>query len=222
VFFYVKSDQFVVGISMTERHRPIRNRLTAVLLSLMLFLGIPFLVLTRDRGPSDDQIRKAIIALRSPVSPPLAQGEWPIKSTLNNGYMHPTVRDALDVIDQATPDQFSLFIPYFNDQSYSYSLIYAAWNNISVGEALINSITNRCGAGTVKNGYKSRETPKGYVNQPSFIEMIYEVGQQKWAAQQSGKSIADIRAEYAVWYRAQEEALGFISEKQRREIFGDD
>ena len=52
--------------------------------------------------------------------------------------------------------------------------------------------------------------------------MINEVGKQKWAAQQAGRSIADIRADYAVWYRAQEEALGFISEKQRREILGDD
>ena len=207
---------------MTEHRRLTRKKVAAILLPLLLFLSLPLFVLTRDRGPSDEQIRQAIMALRSPVSPPLAQGEWPISVTLNNGYMHPTVRDALEVIDQATPDQFSLMASYFNDQTYSYSMIYAAWNNISVGQALINSITYRCGAGAARNGYKSRETPKGYSGQPSFVGMINEVGKQKWAAQQAGRSIADIRADYAVWYRAQEEALGFISEKQRREILGDD
>lgn len=192
---------------MTEHRRLTRKKVAAILLSLLLFLSIPLFVLTRDRGPSDEQIRQAIIALRSPVSPPLAQGEWPISATLsvNDGYMHSSVRDALEVIDQATPDQFRLFTASFNDPTYSYSVIYAAWNNISVGQALINSITYRCSRDAVKNGDKSR---KDYGGHSSFATMMYNVGLQKWADQQAGKSIADIRAEYAIWYRAHKEAHG--------------
>ena len=195
---------------MTEHRRLTRKKVAAILLPLLLFLSIPLFVLTRDRGPSDEQIRQAIMALRSPVSPPLAQGEWPISVTLNNGYMHPTVRDALEVIDQATPDQFRLFTASFNDPTYSYSMIYAAWNNISVGQALIDSITYRCSRDAAKNGDKSR---KGYGGHSSFATMMYDVGLQKWADQQAGKSIADIRAEYAIWYRTHEEAHGVINGK---------
>jgi len=105
--------------------------------------------------------------------------------------------------------------PGLKDDRYSYSYILAAWLNFSVGDAVIEILSDHW---DLPYEYKDRPTPSGEMNAFAFRDYLFERGPEKWAEWAKDKSRSEIQMDFLHWGLAKEEQRGFVNDQQRKEI----
>lgn len=167
-------------------------------------------------------VESLIEQLVSPVPAKYPTGEWErltVTNSMENGFIHPQVAKARTQLVDLGTEIYPTLAEHINDDRYSYSGIYAAWVNHSVGRMLADIMAD--GIELNVGIYKSRENPSGSNGPPSFGEMVRESGGfEKYAVQAKGRSKMELRKEYLHWHIAKERSYGFLDDKQEKQVLG--
>lgn len=170
---------------------------------------------------STNAVNALIEELVSPVPPKYQSGESDLTNTLEdiNGFIHPNVEKARQSLIEMGTDIYPILAEHINDKRYSYSGVYAAWLNLSVGEMIKDIMAE--GIETHLGGYKWRKNPTGSNGLPSFSAMVRETGgYEKYALHAKGHRKIELRNEYVRWRVAKERAYGFIDQEQEQKVIG--
>jgi hypothetical protein len=157
--------------------------------------------------------------LASPVPPKYATGKWSELTSEDsfNGYIHPQVEKAREQLVAMGTEIYPALVKHLDDDRYSYSGVYAAWVNHSVGQMIVDIMAT--GIEPHMGSYKSRQNPNGYNGPPSFEQMAKELGGfDKYASQAKGRSKVELQREYVEWHVAKERSYGFIDNEQERKV----
>jgi hypothetical protein len=105
-----------------------------------------------------------------------------------------------------------------DDDRYSYSQVNAALWNYSVGDACFGILESQ--VDFYGCGYKSRDGAEGRsAVKPSYLRHArHNGGLAAWWASHQGRAITELQIESLRWTISQEESIGFVDAKQRREI----
>ena len=136
-----------------------------------------------------------------------------------NGYIHPQVEKARTQLVAMGTEIYPILAEHISDDRYSYSGVYAAWVNNSVGTMIADIMAE--GIEPHIGGYKGRENPTGSNGHPSFGEMVRELGGfEKYAAHAKDCSKAELRKDYIQWHIAKERSYGFVDAEQEKKVIG--
>ena len=136
-----------------------------------------------------------------------------------SGFIHPQVEKARKQLVEMGTDIYPTLAEHINDDRYSYSGVYAAWVNNSVGRMVSEIMAE--GIEPHLGGYKSRKNPSSGNGHPSFQQMVKETGgYEKYASQAKGRPKVELRAEYIRWHVAKERSYGFIDKTQEQKVIG--
>ena len=177
-------------------------------------------------------VAKLVEQLVSPIGPPPEEvknynggKEDPKKleahlKALSEGWMDPQVARARQkLISMGTPI-FPELVKHLDDNRYSYSFCYAAWVDHPVGYAVQQIMADVVDEGFNPYGYKWRKNAGSSNGQPSFGEMMREIGADKYAAHAKGMTTRQAQKEYVQWYMEKEKSHGFKDKKQEQDILG--
>jgi hypothetical protein len=101
---------------------------------------------------------------------------------------------------------FPQLVKHLDDKRYSYSFCYAAWVDHPVGYAVQEIMADVVGEGFRPYGYKWRQNANGGNGQPSFGQMMREIGAEKYADHAKGITTKQAQKEYVQWYLEKEKA----------------
>jgi hypothetical protein len=115
---------------------------------------------------------------------------------------------------------FPALVAAIDDKRYSFSRVYAAWRNLTVGDACFDILESQVDYDGF--GYKSRHGAGGRDSvKPQYLWNIRTDGKLKeWWAQGKSRSLAELQIESLRWTIAREQAIGFVSEEQRTQVLG--
>jgi len=167
-------------------------------------------------------VAELIEQLASPVPAKFATGEWERLNASEgiNGYIHPQVSKAREQLVTMGTKIYPALAERITDDRYSYSGVYAAWVNHSVGQMLAEIMAD--GIEPHVGSYKSRRNPKGSNGPPSFAQMVKELGGfEKYALYAKDRPKAELQKEYTRWHVANERNFGFVDDRQEREVIGE-
>lgn len=113
---------------------------------------------------------------------------------------------------------FDQLVAASNDPRHSFSEIYAAWRNHSVGDACFMIIESQ--VDFYGEGYKSRDGVDGrHSVKPQYLWYVREnQGLEVWWTKRRGRSLADLQIESLVWTIERENEMGFTDDTQRDRI----
>lgn len=181
---------------------------------------------TTSLDSSQPKVRELIEALVSKYPPLFPDGHWPgggggifgdDKLTPEDEEGDRVLRVREQLRDIGMP-AFDALISARVDERYSYSWVYAAWRNHSVGDACFMIVESQ----VVFHGfgYKSREAADGrHAVKPSYLRHLRaqkRLGQ--WWADRRGRTLRELQVESLEWTIAQERFLGFTDDEQRDRI----
>jgi hypothetical protein len=174
-------------------------------------------------GPNTNPAVELLVEqLVSPVPAKYPSGEWERVTNLENieGFIHPQVEKAREQLIAKGTEIYPILAEHIHDDRYSYSGVYAAWVNNSVGTMIADIMAE--GIEPHLGGYKGRKNPTGSNGHPSFGEMVRKLGGfEKYAAQAQGRSKTELRKDYIQWHIAKERSYGFIDHEQERKVIGE-
>lgn len=191
--------------------------MTAVLPIFVLMLATEPLSLV-----SQATIEAQIVQLKSPNKAPNIQGLLPNYPSDFDHHAQKKVFVAMDQLRLMGQDAFEALIAHGDDKEYSYTGLYAAYVDQSVGEVCLGIIEAQVITGG--RGYKAREGADGkYHVSPSFLyfSKYYAApesrrsGFSKWYDDHKNKTLREMQAEALEWRIEQEKAIGFPDEKER-------
>ena len=178
-------------------------------------------------------VAKLVEQLVSPIGPPPEEvkeyngGKADTKKleghlkALSEGWMDPQVAKAREkLISMGTPI-FPELVKHLDDKRYSYSFCYAAWLDHPVGYAVQQIMAEVVdGGGFRPYGYKWRDNSNGSNGQPSFGQMMREIGAEKYAEHAKRITTKQAEKEYVQWYMEKEKGHGFKNKQQEQDILG--
>ncbi|MBB6430953.1 hypothetical protein [Algisphaera agarilytica] len=129
--------------------------------------------------------------------------------------------NAKDQLKSLGLNAFPALVNAIDDERYSYSGVYAAWRNHSVGDAcffIIQSQVEYYGY-----GYKSRQAPSTGSTAPSFTKPSYlyamrNHGLEAWWEERKYLSLQELQIEALEWTIEQEVSAGFTNPEQKKII----
>ena len=130
-------------------------------------------------------------------------------------YMTLQVSNALVKLKKLGPPIFPALIKHLRDDRYSYSAISAAWDNWTVGDAIIEVLSDGHG---MYGGYKARRTPSGWATLLSFEDNLKAKDPEKWAEWAKNKTRLEIQLDFIDWCVEKEKERGFIDEAQKKDL----
>jgi hypothetical protein len=130
-------------------------------------------------------------------------------------YMTPQVSNAIVSLKAMGTAAFPALIKHLKDDRYSFSTIVAAWDNCTVGDAVLDVIS---GGHYNVAGYKFRKTPSGSATYLSFKDYLDERDPTEWASWARSKSRLEIRRDFIDWCVANEMKRGFTDQAQRKSV----
>jgi hypothetical protein len=134
-----------------------------------------------------------------------------------NGYIHPQVEHARQQLVAMGTAIYPTLAEHVHDDRYSYSGVYAAWVNNSVGTMIKDIMAD--GIEPHIGGYKWRKNSTGSNGQPDFELMAKEFGGfEKYAERAKQLSKAELRREYVQWHIAKERGYGFTDSEQESKV----
>ena len=157
--------------------------------------------------------------LVSPVPAKYPSGETDFSNEFEdmNGFIHPQVENARKKLIDMGTDIYPILAEHIHDDRYSYSGVYAAWLNHSVGYMVSRIMAE--GIEPNIGSYKSRKNPTGSNGPPSFSKMVEEFGGfEKYALMAKGRRKSKLQTEYVQWHVAKERGYGFIDKAQEQKI----
>ena len=130
-------------------------------------------------------------------------------------YMTAGVSNAMAKLKAMGTSIFPALVIHLRDDRYSFSDISAAWDNLTVGNAVLDVLSDNhymfC-------GYKARQTPSGYAGILSFDDYLKAREPVKWAAWAKSKNRLEIQLDFIDWCVAREQERGFVDEAQRKAL----
>ncbi|HWQ90049.1 MAG TPA: hypothetical protein VN673_00140 [Clostridia bacterium] len=182
------------------------------------------------QAPGRKHVAALVEQLVSPIGPPGPDitdynggqaDEKKLEASLKalfEGYEHPQVAQArAKLVAMGTPI-FPELVRHLQDQRYCYSFCYAQWVNHSVGETIEHMMAEVVRGQFEPYGYKWRKNGHGSNGQPSFDQMLQEIGAEKYAEHVKGMTQRSAEKEYVEWYLQQEKKYGFTSSEQEEQI----
>lgn len=130
-------------------------------------------------------------------------------------YMTSQVSNALVKLKGMGTAAFPALIKHLRDDRYSYSTIVAAWDNCTVGDAVLDVLSD---GHSMVPGYKFRKTPSGSAPYLSFKDYLRERDPAKWASWASKQSRLQIQLDFIDWCAAKERKRGFIDKTQQEGV----
>lgn len=175
----------------------------------------PALVVEKSGSKRVDDLVRQLVSTRPA---PFPEGYWdiPVELVMENGYRTPEVKRAIEALKALGPPIFTNVLVHLHDDRYCFSDIVAAWNNCTVGEAIMIEIF--ADGHVMHSGYKFRKTPNGSANYLDFSTWVKEIEETKWAHWASSKTRLEIQTSFIDWCVKKETERGFIDEKQKTQI----
>ncbi len=130
-------------------------------------------------------------------------------------YMTPEVEAATQKLKQMGPPIFPALVKHLGDDRYSYSAVSAAWGNSTVGDSVVDILSD---GHYMHSGYKARKTPVGSAAYLSFKDYLRARGPQNWAEWAKTRSRLQVQLDFIEWCMKEEQERGFIDENQRKDI----
>jgi hypothetical protein len=130
-------------------------------------------------------------------------------------YETPEVSNAIVKLKAMGPKIFPALITHLRDDRYSFSDISAAWLNFTVGDAIVEVLSD---GHYMYSGYKFRHTPSGGNVYLSFKDYIETKGPEKWAEWAKDKTKGDIQMDFIDWCVTKEKERGFTDAAQEKRL----
>jgi len=130
-------------------------------------------------------------------------------------YVTLQVSDAMARLKQMGPPMFPALVKHLRDDRYSFSSISAAWDNLTVGDAVIEILSD---GHYMYSGYKGRQTPSGFAVYLSFDAYLKDKGAEKWAEWAKDKTRLQIQMDFIDWCVVKEKARGFTDADQEKSL----
>lgn len=169
---------------------------------------------------SSNRVAQLVCQLVSqrPAPFPTGYSDAPQPVVFSNLYCTPEVAAAFRSLRELGPTAFPDLVQHLHDDRYSYSDVTAAWDNHSVGDAIIELF---CDGHYMHSGYKSRETPAHsdgtYL---SFAQYLKSKNAETWANWAKNRTRLEIHNDFVDWCISKENERGWLSEQQREEVLG--
>lgn len=194
------------------------HTLVLVLLGAALSMGvlaadIPLTV--EDSGSKE--VDELVLQLVSTRPAPHPDGYWGMTAEEDMAvpYMTAQVSNALVRLKAMGPVIFPALVKHLRDDRYSFSDISAAWDNLTVGDAVVEVLSD---GHEMYSGYKARKTPSGSAVYLSFRDYLRAQAPEKWAAWAKDKTRLEIQLGFIDWCVLQEKQRGFVDEAQRKHL----
>ncbi len=130
-------------------------------------------------------------------------------------YMTPQVSNAIAKLKAMGTTIFPALVKHLVDDRYSFSTIVAAWDNCTVGDAVLEVLSD---GHHMFSGYKARKTPTGSAVYLSFRAYLRDREAEKGADWAKNRNRLEIQLDFIDWCVAKEEKRGFIDEAQRKHL----
>ena len=111
------------------------------------------------------------------------------------------------------PAVFPALAKHLRDDRYSYSGVVAAWVNYTVGDAVVEVLSD---GHYMHSGYKWRDTPSGGAGYLSFRDYLKARGYEVWPEWAKTRTRLAIQMDFIDWCIEQENARGYIDAAQRK------
>jgi len=142
----------------------------------------------------------------------------PVAVVFADRYCTPEVEEAIKKLKEMGPTIFPALVNHLGDNRYSFSVVVEAWDNCSVGDAVVEVLDD---GHYMHCGYKFRDTPSGsdggYLN---FDGYLHARGAEAWAEWAKSKSRLEIQMDFIDWCIVRENERGFIDEAQKKTVLG--
>jgi hypothetical protein len=130
-------------------------------------------------------------------------------------YMTAQVSNALVRLKAMGPIIFPALVKHLRDDRYSFSDISAAWDNLTVGDAVVEVLSD---GHEMFSGYKARKTRSGSGVYLSFNNYLNAQVPGKWANGAKEKTRLEIQLDFIDWCVLKENERGFVDDAQRKHI----
>lgn len=177
-------------------------------------------------------VTKLVEELVSPIGPPpeyiknYGSGKTDAKkreaylNALSQGWIDPRVASARKKLFAMGTAIFPELVNHLNDDRYSCSFCFADWVDYPVGQSVEQIMAEVVEEGFNPYSYKSRRNATGSNGQPSFREMMREIGAKKYADHVKGMTAKQVQKEFVEWYMQKEKSHGFENKLQEQDILG--
>ena len=168
-----------------------------------------------DSGSKEvDRLVLQLVSTR-PAPHPNGYSDMTAQEEMAVPYMTTQVSNALVRLKAMGPVIFPALVRHLRDDRYSFSVIVAGWLNLTVGDAVVEVLSD---GHEMYSGYKGRERPSGWVAYLSFEDYLRAQGAEQWADRAKSKTRLEIQLDFIDWCVAKEEERGFTGEAQRERI----
>jgi hypothetical protein len=127
-------------------------------------------------------------------------------------YMTSQVSNALVMLKAMGPAIFPALVKHLGDDRYSFSDISAAWNNFTVGDAVVEVLSDDH---EMYSGYEAGKTPCRWAIYLSFKSYLRVKDPEKWAEQAKSKMRREIQLDFLDWLFRKVKKRGLVEEAQR-------
>ena len=179
----------------------------------LLALDLPLTV--EDSGSKEvDALVLQLVSAR-PAPHPSGYTEMTAEEDMAVPYMTSQASNAIAKLKAMGTTAFPALIKHLRDDRYSYSTIVACWDNRTVGDAVLDVLSD---GHYMVSGYKVRKTPSGSAPYLSFKDYLDTRELENWASWAKSKTRLSIQLGFIDWCVSKEQERGFTDEAQRKEV----
>lgn len=163
------------------------------------------------------EVDALVLQLVSSRPAPFPSGYWAVAVDMapERPYVTAQVSNAVAQLKAMGPPIFPALVKHLRDDRYSFSCISAAWDNRTVGDAVVEVLSDRH---HMYSGYKGRKTPSGFAVYLSFDAYLQDKRPEKWAEWAKDRTRLEIQLDFIDWCVAQEKARGFTDADQEKKL----
>jgi hypothetical protein len=169
-----------------------------------------------DSGSKEVDALVLQLVSRQPAPHPSGYSQMTVAEDMAGGYMTAQVSNAIVKLKAMGPAIFPALVQHLRDGRYSFSRISSAWENLTVGDAVVEVLDD---GHYMHSGYKHRKTPSGtdgmYL---SFKDYLKARGPEDWADWAKDKTRLAIQEDFIEWCVVKEKARGFTDADQEKSL----
>ena len=160
-----------------------------------------------------------VLQLVSARPAPYPSGYWntTAEEEMAVPYMLPGVSNAIVRLKAMGTAAFPALVKHLWDDRYSHSDIVEAWHNFTVGDAVLEVLSDNH---YMHSGYKIRKAPSGSAKYLSFKDYVVARGPETWGEWAKTRTRLDVQMDFIDWCVAKEQERGFADEAQQKKVLG--
>lgn len=168
-----------------------------------------------DSGSREIETLVRQLISERPAPYPTGYSDLPNEAVVAAPYRTARVTAAMLQLKALGTRIFPVLVKHLGDDRYSFSDVSAAWINHSVGDAVVEVLSD---GHLTHSGYKFRRSPSGQVIYLSFHDYLQAREPERWAEWARSRRQLEIQNDFIDWSLEQERARGFADEPQRRKV----